>query len=377
MLSSAIHALLSVPSNLKQWKRIYDGSRHYRRTGETPERAYQSLIKLYCRTNGHANDFMHAIVAKQHPPRPITDVRGILGQPGQTGIRKIVDTIGRDGFFVMPDALPNDVCDRLATFAEEHEAALYPPPSDDLTHAVYDPNSPVSAGYWFEEQTIVHSPDVQALMADTTILRVAQDYLCCEPIMDIVGMWWSVAAAKRTSEAERHTLAQLYHFDMNRIKWLKVLFYLTDVDKDGGPHCFIKGTHKAGSQPEDVLKNGYQRVTDEELARHYQTEDMIEITGRRGTVVIADTRGFHKGKTPISRDRLVFQLNFCSSLFGASIERSRLPHRLQSSPEDFGARPSAHLPALSNPRMTHGTFHATTGVQVAPTNAWRLSASSA
>ncbi len=45
--------------------------------------------------------------------------------------------------------------------------------------------------------------------------------------------------------------------------------------------------------------------------------DVIEFAAPRGTIIAEDTRGFHKGKHVERGDRLVLQIQFSNSLFGA------------------------------------------------------------
>jgi hypothetical protein len=49
---------------------------------------------------------------------------------------------------------------------------------------------------------------------------------------------------------------------------------------------------------------------------HYSKDRLLEIVGLRGTIFVADTRGFHKGKALETGDRLVFQMQFSTDLFG-------------------------------------------------------------
>ncbi len=49
--------------------------------------------------------------------------------------------------------------------------------------------------------------------------------------------------------------------------------------------------------------------------------DIKEILGLRGTVFLADTRGLHKGLEVRKGNRLVFQTEYSSSLFGSPYPR--------------------------------------------------------
>jgi hypothetical protein len=91
---------------------------------------------------------------------------------------------------------------------------------------------------------------------------------------------------------------------------------LTDVGPENGPHKFIAGSHRTGGIPGELLKKGYARLTDEEVAPHYRPADFIEFTAPRGTIIAEDTRGLHKGQHVNSGHRLMLQIQFSNSLFG-------------------------------------------------------------
>jgi hypothetical protein len=135
--------------------------------------------------------------------------------------------------------------------------------------------------------------------------------------MDLIAMWWSApfhGAAK--SEA-----AQMYHFDLDRIKFLKFFFYITDVDSETGPHCYVRKSHKR--LPPSLLKEG--RLTDDEVEIGFGKENMMELGGKRGTIMAVDTRGLHKGKDLVMGKRLLFQIEFANSMFGQYYEPGKKP----------------------------------------------------
>ena len=171
---------------------------------------------------------------------------------------------------------------------------------------LYDRQSPHSVKYSIHAETLINQPAVQKLISDTSIIWLAQEYLESKPILDHLTMWW-ISNINENPDAEA---AQLYHFDMNKVKFLKFFLYLTDVGTENGPHCFIQKSHRTGGIPSALLERGYARISDEEVKPHYPSEDFVEITGPRGTIFAEDTRGLHKGKRLDHGDRLVFELEF-------------------------------------------------------------------
>jgi hypothetical protein len=176
----------------------------------------------------------------------------------------------------------------------------------------YNRENPEGVRYDFSAQDVIDNPDVQQLMADSSVIAVAQRYLRCKPILDVMSMWWHTAHSKIPDKEA----AQFWHFDMDRIKWLKFFIYLTDVGPDNGPHSFVAGSHRTGGIPASLRLKGYARLTDQEVEACYPRERFIEFTAPRGTIIAEDTRGLHKGKLVTQGDRLMLQLQFSNSLFG-------------------------------------------------------------
>jgi hypothetical protein len=182
------------------------------------------------------------------------------------------------------------------------------------TFARYDRAAPRAAQYSATRDDTTNIAEVQEMISDPTIIAVAQNYLKSKPIFTGIYLGWS-AAVKDTPD---QNAAQAFHWDMERIKWLRFFIYLTDVGPENGPHCFIKGTHRTGAIPKDILKEGYVRHRDGTLFQRFGSENYREFTGRRGTIIAEDSRGFHKGKMPVSGDRLLMAFEMSNTTFGAN-----------------------------------------------------------
>jgi hypothetical protein len=285
------------------------GYRTFVKTGNAPWDAFMSMRQLYCDTDGWLNDAVAYAHRWSHPRIPIADANGALGRLSSHDVADVVRHLDRDGCYVFPNRVSDAVCDGLTRFALEAPLELTLEQGQEGPKvARYDPANPRSVRYECIQQTLMESRFAQQLVADTSILAVAQAYLRCDPVQDLVAMWWSTAVNKKASSAA----AQLYHFDMDRIKFLKFFVYLTDVGPENGPHCYIRRSHLR--KPRPLLR--IERIPDEEMFRHYGRNHLVEITGSRGTIAAVDTRGFHKGKPLVAGHRLIFQIEFATSLFG-------------------------------------------------------------
>jgi len=289
--------------------RIVYGSIAYNRTGETPSYAYQSMIRLFCLTGGRSNDFLSRCLRLVRPPYSIDTPTGVLTAHGQDEYSTGLERLRQKGYYVFPFTLADETCDELMRIGLTEKCTI----AGREGEQIFDRNSPCAVKYTIPSTTLINNPTVQKLISDASIMAFAQAYLGSQPVLDYVNMWW-ITNINKTPDSNA---AQLYHFDMDKIKWLKFFFYITDVAPENGPHCFVQRSHRTGMIPAALLKRGYTRIADEDARKHFSDDDFIEITGRRGTILAEDTRGLHKGLLLERGDRLMFELEFSNSLFGS------------------------------------------------------------
>jgi len=65
-----------------------------------------------------------------------------------------------------------------------------------------------------------------------------------------------------------------------------------------------------------LLERGYSRISDSDIIKFYSKDRFKEIKGEAGSIILGDTISWHKGKPIKKGTRLIFQLQFTSSLFG-------------------------------------------------------------
>jgi hypothetical protein len=110
--------------------------------------------------------------------------------------------------------------------------------------------------------------------------------------------------------------SQLWHFDREDNFILKVFLYLQDVDEGSGPFTYAPETHRRGAhsgrQPKYFLEGNVHRSRDEDMDRVIPRDKWITGTGVKGTIIFADTRGFHKGGDARTGDRLMYTCMYTS-----------------------------------------------------------------
>jgi hypothetical protein len=309
------------------------GYRELQRTHRTPEGSYYSFRTLYCLTNGRFNDATSWVLSVFYPPTAVPNqANSVLGDVSNTCIARIIRDIETNGFHVFDRKLPAETTNSLRTFAQSIPCQAIPVSGDkevgtDIKLAPYGQHPVESPKYDIAQRDILGNPTVQQLLMDSGLHSVAQAFLRCSPILDLVAMWWSRPFhGKASSEA-----AQIYHFDMDRIKFLKFFFYLTDVTPDSGPHCYIRGSSKR--KPAAILRDG--RIPDDEIRSHYPHESFVEICGEAGSIIAVDTRGWHKGKALSEGERLILQFEYTNSMFGQNYSRVAFPKDANASFREF------------------------------------------
>jgi hypothetical protein len=274
------------------------------------------MIRLFCQTSGWSNDFISKVISFFDKPIKLPNYKGVLGDLSEKELKEITQTLETNGFYLFKQKLPADVIDRLYNFSLREQCFARRLDNEDVNAPAikihYDPNNPISTVYDVVSEATNSNADIQAMLRDHSILAVAQSYLRTSPKVEPISLTWSAAFGDKPQVNS----AQLYHFDMDRFKWLKFFIFLTDVTIETGPHCFIRKSHQSGAIPQQLLKSGYVRHSDEEVLKHYPKEDIITFTAPAGTIIAEDTRGLHKGTHLIKGDRLLLQLQFSNSLFG-------------------------------------------------------------
>lgn len=303
---------------------VLGGLYEFYRTGDVSSEARSSLLRLHCETNGRFTDHLATLLRMARPPRRPVPVSGFLGDLSVSDQQAIVSSIARDGFHVFEQRLPDELCAQMARFAAQTPALVEGRGRSLEERVLFDPASPISNTYRILEEDIVRSKPMQRLMADASFLAVAERYLRTLPILSMVNLWWSPTFGREPGA----DAAQEYHFDFDPPPiWLLFFVYLTDVGPDNGPHVYVRGSHVGGHPAAAaLLRRGYVRIPDEDIAAAFGAENVVEICGKRGTILAVDTRGFHKGKPPASGHRLMMQLTYsCPPYSGAHSRKMPLP----------------------------------------------------
>lgn len=156
----------------------------------------------------------------------------------------------------------------------------------------------------FKRNDLVKNKNILEIANDPGILRIVQRFLGATPTISNINMWWSIAGK---SKAEH---AQLFHRDVDDLKFCKLFIYLTDVGPNDGPHTYVKGS----SSTNKFTK--IRRYDDQEIKSAFGEENIINFCRPKGSIFLVDTYGFHKGTLPIDNNRLLLQIQYSLNPIG-------------------------------------------------------------
>jgi len=234
--------------------------------------------------------------------------------------RPEVATLDRDGFVVLRGHTPQAAVDELGaelaaclrdpdSLAPVRDDAAGPRADGERPDAVVDRADVAAGPDRYRSRTNAVTVD-EPLLRCPTALRLAFD----PAVLDLASAYFRCPAAITGADL-RHSFVNdltgsgdlyLFHSDPNAFRIIKVFTYLNDVDEDGGPFLYVRGSHR------DRPRGWTARYlwTRSQLEGLYGADRVIPVTGRAGDVILADTSGFHTGSKPRRRDRSTLIVNF-------------------------------------------------------------------
>lgn len=273
--------------------------------------AYSIFRKTFAATAGISNDLLSFFISMKKGKLIIEDLpkQKIISPKDEEDFLK---NMNNNGYYVFKEKIPENVVKELTDKIE----GLSPLKLDFKKNKYVEdgefPKEISSPRYEYKIEELLNDETVINLISDSNLVKLAKKYLKSDPICDLIACWWSFPFNKDNSSLAKNKAAQMYHFDMDRIKFIKFFIYLTDVDMLNGPHCYVENSHKKLSF--DFQRDG--RFSDEQVIASYGKEKMKSIVGVKGSLIAVDTRGLHKGLELKEGKRLIFQIQYTNSLYG-------------------------------------------------------------
>lgn len=200
---------------------------------------------------------------------------------GDETMDRLLATIARDGFVVIPDYLSPDAC-RAAIADFERAAAAHP------------------ECVWREEDDRMFRLEavsaVSARFRDDPLWIALYEAYCGEPCTSLFIMGNRVDRREGVTNGSGGS----WHRDCFA-RELKALVYLNDVDEENGPFQVLPGSHTTDAILRDIKTTGLRaiqiRFNDAQTARLLETYRArhVRVTAPAGTAIVFDTSSLHCG----------------------------------------------------------------------------------
>lgn len=296
---------------------------------------YQTMRAGFSATRGRSNALIGGLLNKHVPSRSFNLSETMFEVPHPENIvGEAVAALEKNAYWKAPFLAPADVIERLKA---KVSAGLEMQYGDGFATSMRAeegaPPQLKSKSAWlmtFEEMYL--------LASDPVFTSIVHSYLGVPPIFDVPVAFLN-STVKLASHADYSKVAQLYHHDMDRLSFVKLFIYLTDVDLESGPHTLLAGTHR--KRPSRMWRSG--RFSDKEITKAGLFSQEVKITGPAGTVFLVDTSALHKGSHPIARPRLMAQVEYSNCLFGLRAAPEEPKVKLSATSDDERILQSADL----------------------------------
>lgn len=156
-------------------------------------------------------------------------------------------------------------------------------------------------------------PAVKNLEHDPKLWTIAAEYLETTPVLMKSWLRWTFATEATVSENVKGFFR--FHYDLEDYRFIKFMFYLTDVDSSNGPHVCVKGSHK-----KKKLQHQFSLIRerdDQEIINYYGIESVETICGTAGFGFVEDFYCFHKATLPVHGNRLILEVKFAMNDYGS------------------------------------------------------------
>lgn len=226
--------------------------------------------------------------------------------------KKELQTLIKDGVLVVENFLEGETVDNIIS---ELGPVMSQVQDDTFQGSNHISRNPVSGVYRIRKASHLSSAS-HAFFENPMIFSLAQSY-----VSENVKSFMHLAEIKNglhTTGKSVASISDISHFDNWKFGF-KAFLYLTDVGEDEAPFVYIKGSQvlaQNGTQFKKYLDfskhgphAGYYTVQQvENLKKEYGFEETV-CTGKRGTLILADTRGIHRG-TPLRQNHRFLLANY-------------------------------------------------------------------
>jgi len=184
-------------------------------------------------------------------------------------------------------------------------------------------------------EDLLGAPHLLETMSSPFVLKLVEQYLGCVPTIFQSNLMWSFQKRK-----SKPTVAQAFHRDWDNFRFCVLFVYMTDVDKNTGPHQYIRNTHtvegvkhavdryraQGGNESWAKTDTFYReaKLNDDQIQKLFKDE-LLQIEQPAGYAFLADAFGLHRGVPLVEGERLLFWTRYGLYDNGFSVDVSPAP----------------------------------------------------
>ena len=188
---------------------------------------------------------------------------------------------------------------------------------------IVDKNKKNSLGFWADQE----KSDIRFFKFQKYNSEANQKILNNQFILNYFKAITGRSKAERTLMAN-HVIFKLnnkgsgggWHRDTRFRTYFKAFIYLNDVDHSNGPLEIIEGSHKI----KEILKLYKNQITKKEKFRfdNFEIQKILndgfiktKLLGKKGTLILANTKAIHRGSPLTAGNRFAFTIYFADPRF--------------------------------------------------------------
>lgn len=284
---------------------------NFKETGIANTESYYSFRLLHFLTNNRINKLMNLItqVFNSYNDYEFSKDNIFLEEYDEA-----LKSLKEDGVYVFKTKLPKEFVDSAYEYAMHNKC--YPVPSEKnyedcfKEEGVFFPEEETyqAARYDHKTSEVANDNRFFEILDKCKFTDFARKHLNSKTLLDVIRLWHSTPIRDKF---DKYT-GQVFHIDIDRASGLLFIIYLTDVNEENGPHVYVKGSHK--SKPFHLLQD--RRMIPEDIENYYPKESIVKIMAEKGSVLVIDPLGLHRGQPLNSGTRLALKYQFSNDGFG-------------------------------------------------------------
>jgi hypothetical protein len=210
--------------------------------------------------------------------------------------QRVVDSLRRDGVATVAFG---ELFDDSAWVELEADVAPFVRRTEESTRAkpdLLEQKKYLVRRFWSKKQSENHRFSLTdpwlRLYASEVMLDIVNTYREQWTKLYYIDNWFTVPFPESTERLA----SQRWHRDPEDEHVVKVFLYLTTIDEGAGPFEYVRGSTRGGRYGDLwPWEAGVFYPPQDELVEAVTPSDRLVLTGPAGTMIFADTGGFHRG----------------------------------------------------------------------------------